>query len=336
MAFCGKRTVDKPARHALQTTDTVLMVRPTFFKYNTKTAEDNVYQTIPEHLKALSPEKIAALATQEAEIYASVLRENGVHVIEVSPLQDQRDCPDAVYPNNWVSFHEERIAVYPMKTENRRKERRWDLVQQLKEHFSVEVFDYTSWEKEGKFLEGTGSMVLDRVNKMAYACLSERTDSMVLDQFCKDFGYEAVKFRAVQANEEGDLMPVYHTNVMCSVGDSFALLCSSYIHDPVERRMVEESLTRCGKEVIDVEEKQVRHFACNALQLRNKSGEKVLTMSSEAYHSLQPDQLATLWRHVDRIVHSPLSTIEALGGGGARCILAEVFYGSSGRSPYEL
>ena len=338
MALYDKRKVDEmPARHALQTTDTVLMIRPHFFNYNAKTAEDNAYQIIPEHLEALGPEEIAALAVQEADEYARVLRKSGVHVIEVSPLEDQRDCPDAVFPNNWVSFHEGKIAVYPMMAESRRKERRWELVHQLAEHLGVGVvLDYTWWERTGRFLEGTGSMVLDRVNKIVYACLSERTDPMLLEQFCKDFGYEAVKFRAIQAGEEGDLVPVYHTNVMCSVGDSFALLCSSCIRDPMERYMVMESMRRCGKEVVDVEEYQVYDFVCNALQLRNDSGERVLAMSSKAYDSLRHDQLATLRRHVDRIVHSPLSTIEALGGGGARCMLAEVFYGRRGRFPHEL
>lgn len=309
------------------------MVRPTFFNYNAKTAEDNIYQVMPEHLKALGPEEIADIAMQEADKYASALRESGVRVIAVDPLQHQRDCSDAVFPNNWVSFHEGRIAVYPMMAENRRRERRWDLVRQLADHLGTVVRDYTSWEHEGKFLEGTGSMVLDRVNKLAYACLSERTDPMVLDKFCKDFGYEAVKFRAIQASEEGDLAPVYHTNVMCSVGDSFALLCTSCIRDPVERHMVVELMTRSGKEVVDVEEHQVHQFVCNALQLHNRSGERVLAMSSKAYSALRHDQLSALWRHVDRIVHSPLPTIEALGGGGARCMLAEVFYDSRGRFP---
>ena len=307
----------------LQTTDTVLMVEPTYFDYNPATAGDNLYQS---HLNHLSGLEVRDLAMQEFDSLVALLRQYGVRVIIQSPLEEHVDCSDAVFPNNWVSFHEGRIVVYPMMAENRRKERRMDLVKKFCEELSVDVVDYTLWETEGKFLEGTGSMVLDRENKICYACLSQRTDPVVLEQFCQDFDYQSVTFEASQTAPDGQLWPVYHTNVMCSIGDTFAMLCSESIRDPIQRDKVIDSMTSTGKEVIDVKEKQVYQFAGNTLQLRSQSGKRLLVMSTRAYKSLHSHQRSALLRHVHHILHVPLVVIETLGGGGARCMIAEVFY----------
>ena len=307
-----------------QTTDKVFMIHPKYFNYNPATAEDNKYQVLPDYLKQSTPEAVSALAIGEFNSLVSLVKEHGVGVILEYPLEDQRDCSDAVFPNNWVSFHEGRIVLYPMMAENRRRERRWDVVKRLSKELRAEVVDYTKWEEDGKFLEGTGSMVLDRVNKICYACLSQRTHPDVLEQFCKDFEYKPVTFRASQAAPDGQLWPVYHTNVICSIGDTFALLCSESIR-ALDQRKVVASIESTGKEVVDIKEEQVYQFAANTLQLRSKSGERLLVMSTAAYESLQEHQLAALRRHLDHILHVPLSTIEALGGGGARCMIAEVF-----------
>ena len=324
------KTTNSPAKKQVpiapfQTTDTVFMIEPTYFDYNPATAGDNLYQSLPNHLQ-LSGREVSDLAMQEFDSLVALLRQYGVRVIIQSPPEEHVDCSDAVFPNNWVSFHEGRIVVYPMMTENRRKERRMDLVKKFCEELSADVVDYTLWETEGKFLEGTGSMVLDRVNKICYACLSQRTDPVVLEQFCQDFDYQSVTFEASQTAPDGQIWPVYHTNVMCSVGDTFALLCSESIRDPIQRNKVIDSMTSTGKVVIDVKENQVYQFAGNTLQLRSQSGKRLLVMSTRAYESLHSHQRSALLRHVDHILHVPLVVIETLGGGGARCMIAEVFY----------
>jgi hypothetical protein len=310
---------------ASQTTDTVLMVSPKYFHMNAATATDNKYQNLPRHLEQAGPDEVSSLAMREFTGLVSLLRDRGVQVNVEEPPEEHRECADAVFPNNWVSFHKGKIALYPMKTENRRKERRQDVIERWSRDLRAEVVDYSSWEREGKFLEGTGSMVLDRVNKVCYACISQRTHPAVLAEFCKDFGYKAVTFEATQEGPDGELWPVYHTNVICSVGDSFALLCTECIRDTEQRRAVVDAITSSGKELVDVKEKQVYDFAANSLQLHSTHGERLLVMSTAAYQSFDAEQLEALRRHVNHILHVPLPTIEALGGGGARCMLAEVF-----------
>lgn len=308
-----------------QTTDTVFMVSPRYFNMNPATAVDNKYQTLPSHLNGFSGEEISALALQEFDGLVTLLRKYDVRVLVVEPLEEHRGCSDAVFPNNWVSFHEGRIALYPMKAENRRKERRLDVVKQLSHNLRAEVVDYTSWEKENKFLEGTGSMVLDRVNKISYACISQRTDPEVLAEFCRDFDYKAVTFEAFQMAADGQLWPVYHTNVICSAGDTFALLCTESIRDEMQRRTVVGIMEATGKVLVDISEDQVYQFAANSLQLHSTTGRRLLVMSTAAFKSLRADQLQVLRSHVHHILHTPLPTIEALGGGGARCMQTEVF-----------
>lgn len=313
-------------RPSSQTTDTVLMIHPKYFNYNPATAEDNKYQLLPHWLKlAAGPNQVSALAIEEFTNLVTILRKYGVNVIVEEPLEDQRECFDAVYPNNWVSFHEGKIVVYPMMVESRRRERRADLVQRLSKELAAEVMDYTSWELQGKILEGTGSMVLDRTNKICYASLSQRTYQEVIDQFCRDFQYKPVIFEATPCGPEGHVEPIYHTNVVCSIGDTFGILCSTSIRDPNQREEVRKSIESTGKELVDITENQVCNFAGNCLQLHNKSGERLLVMSTAAYNSLEESQLTVLRQHVDHILHVALPTLEKLGGGGARCMQAEVF-----------
>ena len=314
-----------PTPRPSQTTDTVFMVYPRYFGMNRATAADNKYQTLPSHLEHLQPREIRALATSEFNGLVSLLREYGVRVIVTEPLQEHRECSDAVFPNNWVSFHEGKIALYPMMAENRRKERRRDVVERLSRDLCADVVDYTHWERESKFLEGTGSMVLDRVNKICYACISQRTHPEVLTQFCRDFDYKAVTFEATQLAPDGQLWPVYHTNVICCMGDTFALLCTECIRNPQQRRMVVGIIESTGKELVDIKESQVYQFAANSLQLHSTRGKRLLVMSTAAYESFEEEQLRILRRHVHHILHVPLPTIEALGGGGARCMQTEVF-----------
>lgn len=313
-----------PRATSQQTTDRILTITPRYFNMNIATAADNKYQRLPDHLQGVAREDIVSLAMKEFDGLVSLLREYGVSVIVTEPLEEQRDCSDTVFPNNWVSFHEGKIVLYPMKAENRRRERRRDLVERLSRELRADIVDYTHWEREGKFLEGTGSMVLDRVNKICYACLSQRTHPDVLAQFCWDFGYDAVTFHASQLARDGKLWPVYHTNVICSLGDTFALLCTESIREEREREMVVEKIKSTGKELVDIRESQVLQFAANSLELHSCQG-KLLVMSTAAYESLEIGQLETLKRHVNHILHVPLPTIETLGGGGARCMQTEVF-----------
>ena len=315
----------RPNPSAAQTTDTVFMVSPKYFCMNASTATDNKYQNLPSHLEQAGPDEVSSLAMREFTGLVSLLRDRGVRVDVEEPLEEHRDCYDAVFPNNWVSFHEGKIVLYPMKTENRRKERRQDVVERLSRDLRAEVVDYSRWEMEGKFLEGTGSMVLDRVNKICYACISQRTHPLVLAEFCKDFSYKSVTFQASQEGPDGQQWPVYHTNVICSIGDTFAVLCTECIRDTGQRRDVVDTIRSSGKELIDITEKQVYEFAGNALQLHSTQGDRLLVMSTAAYQAFSADQLETLQKHVSHILHVPLPTIEALGGGGARCMLAEVF-----------
>lgn len=312
-------------RPSPQTTDTVLMIHPKYFNYNPSTALDNKYQSLPDELKQAGPKQVSALATKEFTNLVTLLRTHGIKVIVEDPLEEQRECFDAVYPNNWISFHEGKIVVYPMMVESRRAERRSDLVQRLSKELDAEVVDYTSWELKGKFLEGTGSMVLDRTNKICYASLSQRTHREVLDQFCRDFQYKPVIFEATPRGPDGELMPVYHTNVVFSIGDTFGVICSASIKDHNQRENVLENVKSTGKELVDITESQTCMFAGNCLQLHSKSGEKLLVMSTAAYESLEEHQLTVLQRHVDHILHVALPTLEALGGGSARCMQAEIF-----------
>ena len=305
----------------LQTTDTILMIRPINFRMNEQTAVNNYFQ---EDLDLKNAE-INAKAQNEFDAFVDKLRAVGVNVI-VENDDKLMDTPDSVFPNNWVSFHRNgNIAIYPMFAENRRKERREEVFMRLEEEgFLIEnIIDYTSAEDDGVFLEGTGSLLLDRENNKAYCALSPRADEDLFIEFCEDFEYTPVVFTANQT-VDGKRMAIYHTNVMMCLGETFAVICLDCIDDKKERKNVLKHLKEDGKEVIVITEDQVNNFAGNMLQVRGKNDKRYLIMSQAAYNSLTEAQIKTIQKHCD-ILSSSLETIETCGGGSARCMMAEVF-----------
>ncbi|OWK70703.1 citrulline utilization hydrolase CtlX [Pedobacter sp. AJM] len=297
-----------------QITKHLLMIRPVDFKFNEQTAGNNKFQV------ASGQSDVQSLALNEFDGFVDLLRKNDVDVTVVDDTL-QPETPDSIFPNNWVSFHDDgSVYLYPMFSENRRLERRKEILDGLKEKFEVNhVSDLSFYETQYAFLEGTGSMVLDRVNKIAYACLSVRTDQEVLDNFCLLTGYESVSFQAVDSTN----FPIYHTNVMMCIGDQFAVICLDAIPNQEERLAVTLSLNSTGKQIIEITLDQMNHFAGNMLQVANQSGESLLVMSEQAYLSLTADQINILEKYA-RIICAPLYTIEKNGGGSARCMLAEI------------
>jgi hypothetical protein len=305
-----------------QTTNSILMIRPVAFRMNEQTAVNNYYQKV---LDGLSSETVNAKAQAEFDTFVTKLRMVGVHVVVVDDTQTP-DTPDSIFPNNWISFHESGdVVLYPMFAENRREERREDILDILEEEGFVinEIMDYTSAEEDGFFLEGTGSIVLDRENAKAYCALSPRADEELFIEFCEDFEYSPVLFEAFQT-VDGQRKLIYHTNVMMCVGETFAVICAECIDDKKERKMVLDSLRGDGKEVVLITEAQVNTFAGNMLEVRGADERRYLVMSASAHQSLTKKQIAQLEEHVT-ILSSSLDTIEACGGGSARCMMAEVF-----------
>ena len=305
-----------------QTTNTILMIRPVAFRMNEQTAVNNHYQKV---LSNLLPAAVNARAQQEFDILVEKLREVGVSVVVLDDIAE-RNTPDSIFPNNWVSFHENGdSALYPMFAENRRPERREDILDMLEEQgFAInDVIDYTSAEDEGYFLEGTGSLVLDRKNSKAYACLSSRTEEELVIEFCEDFEMMPVIFEAFHT-ENGRREPIYHTNVMLSIGSTFAVVCADSIDDKQERKNVLNNLKEDKKEIIYITEAQAAHFAGNILEVRGAHNKNYIVMSDAARNSFTDDQIKKLEKHGE-ILSSNLETIEACGGGSARCMMAEVF-----------
>lgn len=305
-----------------QNTINILMIRPVAFAMNEETAKDNHYQNQEAEISSNQAQDDAQV---EFNAFVLKLRDAGVNVIVVEDTPEP-PTPDSIFPNNWVSFHENGMVVlYPMAAENRRTERRDDILEMLKSKGLRinETLDYSPSENDGFFLEGTGSLVLDRENLIAYACLSQRTNETLLQDWAEQLGYKVVSFHALQ-ELDGQLLPIYHTNVMMSVGQEIAILCADSIKDEVERKAVIESLENSGKEIVYITEAQKSNFAGNMLQVVNTAGEKIMVMSTQAYESLTPEQIATIEK-TNRILHSSLNTIETLGGGSARCMMAEVF-----------
>ncbi|MFN5844988.1 MAG: citrulline utilization hydrolase CtlX [Flavobacteriia bacterium] len=305
-----------------QITDTVLMVRPLHFCMNEETALSNYFQRHTDE----RPEKVLQKAQSEFDTYVKILNEAGIKVIVV---EDRPDAvtPDSIFPNNWISFHENGdVALYPMCAENRRLERREDIIEQVvKAGFEVErIIDLSDAEEQGFFLEGTGSIILDRENSLAYCALSTRSDEELFSEFCEIFGYRPIIFNAYQ-NVGDQRLHIYHTNVMLTIGESFAVLCADSVDDPAEKERVIRSLKRTEKEIIFISEEQMAAFAGNMLQVSNMEGERFLIMSSTAYRSLNQNQLDRLNKHTE-LLQVDIPTIEQLGGGSARCMLAEVFH----------
>lgn len=305
-----------------QTTNNILMIRPVNFRMNEQTAVNNYYQ---KEISNISQEELQLKAEQEFDDFVAKLRGVGVKVI-VHNVRDGLDTPDAHFPNNWISFHENStIGLYPMFAKNRRLERREAVIEQLEaEGFKIKnIVDYTGAEEEDVFLEATGSILMDRVNKKAYCALSPRAEESLVIEFCEDFEFTPVLFTAYQS-VDGERMAIYHTNVMMCLGESFAVICLSSIDDSTERKNVIRHLKEDGKEIIDITEDQVNSFAGNMLQVKGQNEKLYAVMSQAAYDVLTKDQIKTLKEHGD-ILSSSLDTIEACGGGSARCMMAEVF-----------
>ena len=305
-----------------QTTNTILMVRPVNFRMNEQTAVNNYYQ---QELSDTLPVTINAKAQKEFDDFVVKLKTNGIEVIVVNDTENP-NTPDSIFPNNWISFHENGdVALYPMFAENRRLERREDVLDILeKNNFNIEnIVDYSEAEEEAVFLEGTGSMILDRENRKAYCAISPRADEELFIEFCEDFEFTPVVFTSNQTvNNQREA--IYHTNVMMCVAEQFAIVCLASIDDKKERKNVIKHLKENGKEVIDVTEQQVNAFAGNMLQVKGANEQRFLVMSSSAYHSLRKEQLQKIEKY-NPIIHSSLETIETCGGGSARCMMAEIF-----------
>ncbi len=301
-----------------QTTSNILMVRPVRFGFNEQTAESNAFQDVDLATQTKGISQDAAL--QEFDAMVGWLRDNGVNVIVIDDT-DEPHTPDSIFPNNWVSFHQSgKVILYPMQAENRRLERRQDILETLGQDFQVaQVIDLSYFEAENKFLEGTGSMVLDRKNRIAYACLSPRTNLEVLTTFSKVIDYQIVTFDATDSSGKA----IYHTNVVMCVGDVFVVICLEAIKNLDERLAIRKTIEKSGKEVIEISLDQMNHFAGNMLLVNNAKGEKLLVMSTSAYQSLTPKQRIQLDDYA-RLTHFDLSMIEGNGGGSARCMMAEV------------
>ncbi len=302
----------------MQTTDTVLMIEPAAFGFNAETAQNNYFQINSENAETQTK------ALQEFNNFVEKLRSKGINVISVIDTLEPH-TPDSIFPNNWISMHQDgTVVLYPMCAVNRRGERRNDILEILKRNFSVkEIIDLSASENDGKFLEGTGSMIFDHDNKIAYGSVSLRLDEKLFREFCEKFGFEPVVFHSYQtANNER--LPIYHTNVMMCVADQFVVICLDCIDDETERVKVVNAIVNSGKEIIEISESQMQQFAGNMLQLQNPEGKKFLVMSLSAYQSLTPEQISNLEKYSE-IIYSDLETIETNGGGSARCMLAEVF-----------
>jgi len=299
----------------MQTTSHILMIRPVNFDYNAETAENNAFQVMS------NTEGVQSKAVKEFDDFVSLLRQNKVDVTVVDDTPEPH-TPDSIFPNNWISFHEDgTLLMYPMFATNRRAERKVHVLQKIYQQFHVsKQIDLSGYENEGLFLEGTGSMVLDRDNKIAYACLSPRTNIEMLNTFCKKMNYEPVTFTAVDNKDQ----LIYHTNVMMCVADKYVVICLDSITHKEEKRNVIETIRRTNKKIIEINFEQLNHFAGNMLQVENKNGEKLLVMSIQAYQSLTEEQLNKLNAY-NRIIYSSLNTIETNGGGSARCMMAEIY-----------
>lgn len=301
-----------------QTTSNILMIRPVNFAFNEQTAESNAFQDAKA--KSLTNNITQEEALREFDAMVSQLRAAGVNVMVYDDTLEPH-TPDSIFPNNWISFHHSgKVCLYPMQAENRRLERRSDIIDDLRTKFHVEVvLDFTHFEKENKFLEGTGSMVLDRMHRTSYACISPRTNPEVLDAWAKQMNYKLVKFTSV----DGQGKEVYHTNVVMCIGDTFAVICLESISDLDERLAVKTTLENSGKNVIEISLEQMNQFAGNMLLVKSLKGNNLLVMSTSAYNSLSHAQIVELEEYAV-IQHFDLTMIETCGGGSARCMMAEV------------
>jgi hypothetical protein len=298
----------------MQTTNNLLMIRPVDFKFNEQTASNNMFQQDSDEIN------VQQKALEEFDSFVLALRNNGIDVTVINDTL-QPETPDSIFPNNWISLHEEgTVVLYPMFSENRRLERRQDIIEELSNKFNVrQVIDLSDYENKNQFLEGTGSLVLDRKAKIAYACRSLRTSEDVVEDFCAQTGYTYLLFNAL----DGTGFPIYHTNVMMCIAEEFAVICLDAISDLNQRDEAVNSLRSNGKTVMDITIDQMNHFAGNMLQVKNDKNEPLLVMSEQAFNALTKEQIDFLETY-NKIVTAPLNTIEKHGGGSARCMLAEI------------
>lgn len=301
-----------------QITDTLLMVRPAHFGFNAQTADNNAFQT---NDTSLTPVEISRRAIEEFDQFVATLRAAGVEVLVVADTPEPVKH-DAVFPNNWFSTHADgKLITYPMYAAMRQLERRDDILAQLTQQYGyTQRLHLEAAEAEGRYLEGTGSLILDRDHHIVYACKSVRTDEALLHELAQAIGYRAVAFDAVDRQGQ----PIYHTNVMMALGTTFCVICLDTIADATERRHVTDTLSATGKAIVDISLAQMESFAGNMLHVKNKAGEPYLVMSEQAYRSLTPEQVAVLEGHT-QLLYSPIPTIETYGGGSARCMMAEIF-----------
>ena len=294
------------------------MIRPVRFASNAQTAASNRFQG----KSGLDPDAQNQHAQQEFDALAAKLRAAGVKVVALSDTEEPH-TPDSIFPNNWVSFHGDgRAVLFPMEAENRRLERRGDILEQLSQEHGYainEVIDISRYEESGRFLEGTGSLVLDRPNRIAYACLSTRTHLDPLGEFSQRMGYEVVAFDAVDPNG----VPVYHTNVLMHIGEKLAAICSEAIRDESQRAAVLRSLADTGHDIVDLTYRQLAAFAGNMLELRSANGQRLTALSQRAYDAFDDEQRSKLHNN-GKVVPAAIPVIEASAGGSVRCMLAEL------------
>lgn len=299
----------------MQNTSNLLMIKPVNFGFNEETASNNAFQFKD------SNSDVQTRALNEFNNYVKKLEENGINVLVVEDTPKPY-TPDSIFPNNWISFHEDgRLCLYPMFALNRRQERKNTVMDAINNKFSVKnIVDLTKFENENLFLEGTGSMVLDRDNKIVYACLSERTNIKVLNEFAKIFGYSIASFNAVDKNG----LPIYHTNVVMSVSEQIVVICLDTVNDASEKEMLLSTIKKSNKELLEISFEQMSNFAGNMLQIKNDKGKQFMVMSKTAYNILDAKQIDLIKKY-NEIIAVDIDTIERNGGGSARCMLAEIF-----------
>lgn len=301
-----------------QTTSNIFMVRPAHFGFNKETFANNSFQKNDD---SISTKKISKKALEEFDQFVEKLRKNGINVL-VGEDDPNTVKPDAVFPNNWITFHEDGLVItYPMFAESRRTERQLAHIEKIVQHFDIsKKIELDPYEKINIFLEGTGSLVLDRTNKIAYACISPRTHDTLIKKFCDITGYEQQVFQAVDENNQA----IYHTNVMMTVGEDFVIICKDSIQNKEEKKRLVQRFKDTNKEIINISFDQLNSFAGNMLQVENEKGETFLVMSERAFKALKKKQIKQIEKYTT-ILHSPLKTIENYGGGSARCMIAEIF-----------
>lgn len=298
-----------------------MMIKPVAFYYNSETATNNYFQKKPKE----SSDEIQEKALEEFNAMVEKLRSKGVNIITIDDTLVPH-TPDSIFPNNWISTHQNgKVGLYPMYAENRRTERRADILDKLEElGFEIKsTIDYSSAEEDNLFLEGTGSIILDRENSLAYAAISPRTDEELFIEFCEDFEYTPIVFTANQT-VGSEREAIYHTNVMMCVADKYVVICLDTIDNSKEKKFISETITESGKEIISITEEQMHKFAGNMLQVKNNEDKSYLVMSESAFGSLSQEQLAQINKY-DEIISVAIPTIETLGGGSARCMMAEIF-----------